>query len=337
MQQTTVNRIAYLDVIRIVATFGVIALHVFCTEYRSTIGTYKWFVSVVGDSLVRWSVPLFVMISGAIFLRPAKEVSYRTLLNKYIPRLLLAYAFWSLAYSAVMVVGYLVVGKELLLGLLVPHFHLWYIPMLIGVYLLIPLLREITSQEKLMQATLVLWVAYLVGCFCKFDLIPQIGILFKANSIVGYAGYFLLGYYVSNHDVTKKQSLWIYLLGLLGAVVCVCGNIITSYLRGISDTTFLNNLSPNVIAMALSLFVLIKQSVPQIECKLTKFVEYVRKDLFGVYLIHGIWLMVLNTPPFRNLCNQLITLPLITLVIFFLSLYTTKLIRLIPFLKRTVE
>ncbi|MBQ8703161.1 MAG: acyltransferase family protein [Bacteroidales bacterium] len=339
MQQQSSGRVAYLDVIRIVATFGVIALHVFATGYHTNVGTYNWYVSAIGDSLVRWSVPLFVMISGALFLQPAKEISYSILLRKYIPRLVLAYVFWSLSYSAVLSAGYIVQGRELRLGLLMPHFHLWYLPMLMGVYLLIPLLRKIVTDEKLVRAALVLWLAYLTGYFCKFDMIPQIGILFRSNrnAIIGYVGYFLLGYYVSKRDVSRRQSVWIYILGALGAIVGIGGNIIMSYLKGEGDGYFLHNLGPHVIAMSLALFVFIKQTTPLIERKLATFLDYVRKDLFGIYLTHALWLMVITISPIRNLCNQLITLPSITIAIFVLSLYTTKAIRAIPLLRKTVE
>lgn len=333
----TPDRVAYLDVIRIMATLGVIALHVYCTDYQAAVGTYNWFVSVIGDGLVRWSVPLFVMISGALFLQPAKEVTYRLLLKKYIPRLLLAYVFWSLAYSATKGMVYCIDGREFQIGILVPHFHLWYLPLLMGVYLLIPILRKISSDGRLMRVVLALWIVYLAGCFCRLDLLPQVGILFEPNSIVGFAGYFLLGHYVRQHDITRKQARWIYLIGIMGAAVCVCGSIVISYLRGVSDTSFLNYIGIPVVAMSLALFVLVKQTTPFVEFKWTWIVDYVRKDLFGIYLTHGLWLMVFNTPLFRNLCSTLLTLPLITIVIFFLSLYTTKLLRLVPLLRKTVE
>lgn len=336
-EKTVNNRFIYLDVIRIVATFGVIILHVFASEYNSTVGTYNWYVAVIGDSLVRWAVPLFVMLSGALFLQPTKEVSYSILFKKYIPRLLLAYIFWSLSYSVLLTIGYLVIGKELKLSLLIPHFHLWYLPMLIGVYLLIPIIRKISIENNLIRSALMLWIVYLIGCFCEFDNIPQIGILFNTNSIVGYAGYFLLGYYVSSCDITKKQAYWIYSIGIFGAIICVFGNIVMSYLSGVSETKFLSNLGPAVVAMSLALFTLIKQLTPKIKHKSIVFIEYVRKDLFGIYLTHGFWLLVLSQPLFRNACNELITLPIITILVFILSLYTTKLIRRIPLLKRTVE
>lgn len=337
MQQIPNQRITYLDAMRIVATFGVITLHVFCMDYHSTIGSYNWFVAVIVDTLVRWSVPIFVMISGALFLQPSKDVSYRTLLRKQYPRLLIAYIFWTIVYGIIMIVKYTMFDGDFKLEAVIPHFHLWYIPMLMGVYLFIPILRKIASEEKMMKTVLGIWFLYLIGCFFDFDNIRQMGILFQANSIVAYTGYFLLGYYVSSHNITKRQSHWIYILGIAGAILAVCGNIIPACAKKIGVETYLNNLGPLVVVMSLALYTFIKQIMPKIEHKIFSFIEYVRKDLFGIYLTHALWLMLINTATIRNLCNHLITLPLIVLTIFFLSLYTTKLIRAIPALRKTVE
>ena len=89
----------YLDFLRLVATLGVIFLHVSAKEYHMYFLTYDWYLSVIGDSMVRWSVPLFVMISGALFLNPDKNITYKDILKKYIPRLLIAYVGWSLIYT----------------------------------------------------------------------------------------------------------------------------------------------------------------------------------------------------------------------------------------------
>lgn len=328
------KRLVYLDLIRVVATLGVIAVHVFATGFFTNVGSYNWFVSAIGDCLVRWCVPLFVMISGALFLQSTKEVSYNILIKKYIPRLILAYAFWNIVY---IMYEYIILGQELSIGLFFPHFHLWYIPMIIGVYLLIPILRKISNDRNLMHSTLILWIIYLIGCFCRFDLIPQIRIIFNTNSILGFSGYFLLGYYLSNYTITRKQLKWIYGIGIVGASICVGGVLLMSCITGVGNGIFMNYLGIPVVAMSLALFVLIKQLTPKIENKVIAFIEYVRKDLFGIYLVHGLWLLVINIPMLRDLSNHAITLPLISIAIFILSLYTTKLIRLIPILKKTIE
>ncbi|MEE1323104.1 MAG: acyltransferase family protein, partial [Bacteroidales bacterium] len=79
---TEKKRLVYLDLIRVIATFCVIIVHVFATDFYVNIGSYNWFISALGCNLFRWASPLFVMISGVIFLQPTKEVSYSILLKK---------------------------------------------------------------------------------------------------------------------------------------------------------------------------------------------------------------------------------------------------------------
>lgn len=332
------NHFVYVDLIKIIATLGVIAIHVFATGFSTNVGSCNWFVSVIGDCSVRWCVPLFVMVSGVLFLQPTKEVSYGILLKKYIPRLGLAYIFWAFVYCACNAVRFIMLGRELSLNLLVHVFHLWYIPMIIGVYLLIPILRKIANDKNLIKQILILWIFYLIGGFCKLQLITHIGVIFKGNTIIEFAGYFLLGYYVSNYKITKKQERWIYVIGIIGTIICVSANLVRPYISGVCEnSTIIGYTTPPIVAMSLALFVFVKQLTPKIEHKVNKFINYVRKDLFGIYLTHLMWLFVINIPIFRDLCSHLITLPLISIAIFILSLYTTKLIRLIPLLKKTVE
>ncbi len=335
------QRVVYLDILRVIATIGVIFLHVSCREYYSAFLSYNWYLAAINGSLVRWSVPIFVMISGALFLNPAKEISIRDLLTKKIPRLLMAYIFWWIIYSAIMTFSSLffgdIIGLPFSYDFLAPHFHLWFLPMLMGVYLLIPFLRKIAADDKLLRYALIIWIVYLVGnFFLKID-IPQITPLFNMNTILGYTGYFLLGYYLSKISLSLKKQRILYLMGILGAGLTIAGCIIFSIHDGESNDRFLNTLSIFVVFMTAALFVFIKEISPKFEKTTVRFVEYVRYDLFGIYLTHAVWLTVLNRFVIRNLCNQAITIPLITIAVFVLSLYTTKLIRKIPFFKKFVQ
>ena len=181
-----------------------------------------------------------------------------------------------------------------------------------------------------------LWAGYVTASFVLVWDIPQITELLKVNVIVGFTGYFLLGYYISILSINKRRRTIFYILGILGAVMTIVGNIVLSK-KEFDDEKFLSYLSPFVAMMASSLFVLIKENGAKIKNRTKCFIEYVRKDLFGIYLTHGIWLIVFNRFFFRNLADHLISLPIITLVIFTFSLYTTKIIRKIPSIKRFVE
>ena len=64
----------WLDNSRIIAILAVVFLHVSAgVVTESVIGTESWWVGNLYDSLVRWCVPVFVMISGAVLLDHSKK------------------------------------------------------------------------------------------------------------------------------------------------------------------------------------------------------------------------------------------------------------------------
>lgn len=332
------SRVPWLDVLRIVATFAVIMLHVSSLALYSKNMDYGWYVSVVYDSMVRWAVPVFVMISGSLFLKPEKEVGVRQILRKYIPRLLTAYAFWWMSYSLMRACYDTAVTGVFTfkMGYFLPHFHLWFLPMLAGVYLLIPFLRIIAEDEFLMKYGLTLWGVWMLFSFKLLPEFPQWSKLFVMNQVVGFAGYFLFGRWLSTRVFEKKHCRVVYGAGAVAFGVTIAGMISVNKSIGGGNTDFMNTLTPWVAAMSTAVFMVVKENARNAG-RARHIVSYVRKDLFGIYLTHGIWLMLLNVPTLRGLCNIAITIPVLTMVIFLLSLYTTKLIRKIPFMHRVVE
>ena len=331
------KRVVYLDYLRLLATFGVILIHVFWKGFWTEPGSFVWYLNVTGDSLVRWAVPVFVMISGALFLNPDKEVTLHDILHKYIPRLALAYIIWWAVYSVVGMAGSWVASGHIDTKWLMPRSHLWFLPMMMCVYLLIPFTKMIAQDEKLLRYALIIWAVYITGSFVFFAEFEQITALFRLNMVLGYAGFFLLGRYLSVTSFDGKQQTLIYLLGLLGAAVGVGGNIGMSLFNGISIGLFLEYLSPHVILMSAAVFVFVKARADEWSQKTGHLVEYVRADLFGIYLVHVLWLMVLNQDWLRGSYLQILTLPVIAAAVFILSLYTTKILRKLPLIQKTVR
>lgn len=345
MQQESNQRIVYLDLLRVIATFAVIQLHVAATEFQSSFYSMNWNIGIVYNSLVRWCVPVFVMISGALFLDQNREVTYQEILKKRVPRLLLAYVFWTVLY---VLYGFVLTDFE---GFTVKHFikrsivsprvHLWFLPMLMGVYLLIPVLRKIAQDNKLMRYALIIWAVYMTVGFFQyvdgFKSVKHFYSLFNPNSIVVFSGYFLLGYFLSRQGSSKKQRIGLYLLGIVGVSVVIFGTYHASVSMGETVKRYMDKSSPQVIAMAVAIFVLLKEIGPKCGTLVLKFLGVVRKDLFGIYLTHMLWFPVVNTDAVRHCCSEWITLPAITIVVFLLSLFTTKLIRLVPVLRKVVE
>lgn len=345
MQRYSNQRIVYLDLLRVIATFIVIFRHVCSIEFYHSPLSLDWCIASIYNFLVPKAAPIFVMISGALLLNPYKEVTYRDILKKRIPRLLLVYVFWALLY---VLYGFALRGfNEFTLwrlfrrAMVIPCVHLWFLPMLMGVYLLTPMLRKIAKDNKLLHYVLIIWIVYVFVSFFQFveafQLVRHFYSLFNMNIIVGFSGYFLLGYFLSRQDFSKRQRIWFYLLGIAGASVIIFATFHIAVSTGEANERYFTNLSIQVVAMATALFVLVKELAPKCGTQTLKFVDFVRKDLFGIYLTHMLWVPIVNTTTLRHCCSEVITIPLIAIIIFLLSLFTTKLIRLVPGLRKVVE
>ena len=160
---------------------------------------------------------------------------------------------------------------------------------------------------------------------------------FDGNTILGFSGYFLLGYFLSQHVLSKRVRACIYFLGIVGALFTIIGTIYLYASTGGANERYFDYLSLQVVAMATALFVLMKELASRCGKKVMKIVDYVRKDLFGIYLIHALWLEIVDIDVVRHCCSEIIALPMITFIVFLLSLFTTKLIRLVPGLRKVVE
>ena len=86
------NKLIYLNRLRIIGAIFVIAIHmigILFAEYDATFFGYSLF-SIV-NMIVRTAVPIYVMISGALFLREDKKIVFKKLLFHNILRLFVIY------------------------------------------------------------------------------------------------------------------------------------------------------------------------------------------------------------------------------------------------------
>ena len=143
------NRVVFLDYLRIVACFMVILVHACEPFYLGGEGTYiansyDAFWVTIFDSALRCAVPLFIMTSSYL-LFPLK-VETADFFRRRVVRVVVPLAVWSIIYALVPMLGcgegFDVVAnlKNLLLNFNMHSGHLWFVYMLIGVYILMPLL-----------------------------------------------------------------------------------------------------------------------------------------------------------------------------------------------------
>ena len=97
------NRIVYIDFLKLIAVFGVIIIHVTAPPITKLLpfGSFDWYVNFGFNRISRFSVPMFFMLSGVFFLAPKKSISIKSIWVVYIKRIIIAFLFFSSIYAAI--------------------------------------------------------------------------------------------------------------------------------------------------------------------------------------------------------------------------------------------
>lgn len=160
------NREVWVDWMRVIACFMVMVVHSTEPFYLGGDGAQiltradMWW-SAAFDSMVRMCVPLFIIASS--YLQFPLHYSTGEFFKRRAVRILVPFALWSVVYALYW--GEPVDNlKSLLLNFNYAAGHLWFVYMLIGVYLVMPLLsgwaREVGKRE--LQVYLGIWLAITV-------------------------------------------------------------------------------------------------------------------------------------------------------------------------------
>ena len=146
------EREAFLDKLRVFATCAVILLHTVtgvtdATDMNLYPGEKRVFLAVM--DLVCWSVPVFLVISGYLFLNPERRIGMGKMLTKYCRRIALALLLFGVPYGCLELIA---AERTFRLGMLREAFlgvlrgkswsHMWYLYLILLLYLLTPLMKR---------------------------------------------------------------------------------------------------------------------------------------------------------------------------------------------------
>jgi len=345
------ERVLYADILKIFATFSVILLHVAASKWNLVnVGTFEWKVFNFYDSLVRFGVPIFVMLSGMFFLNPNKDITIKKIYKKYILRIITAFLFWSTFYSVyINLKQTTIINEEILmkifLDIIEGRYHLWFLFMIVGLYIITPILRKIVINDKsTIEYFLLIWLVFTVvlpfvikiSNYVILDkFINKIGIHF----VIGYVGYFVSGYYFETYTINNKTRNVIYIFGLIGILSTFIFTDIISLKSGEANSMFYGYFSPNVVIASVAVFIFFKYEVSKIKFKKIslKIINTLTSCTFGIYLIHDFFIMVLaengiNTTMF----NPAISVPVIVLLVFIFSFIVSYIISRIKILNKYI-
>lgn len=293
------SRIIYFDNLRIMATFAVIILHASAPIlYKlGSVADVTWWTGNTYDSLMRWCVPVFFMISGALLLKPGQVESPATFLKKRASKVAIPFIAWSIFYLIVQLNREEIVNDPFTIihtffaGKI--YYHLWFLYIIIGLYLMVPMLKVYFSaaSRRNIEYYLLLWLIVTSG----FSLLEKFGgiiIYTNVQMATGYIGYFLIGYYLHHYELHKLIRIFIYLLAIVASIVIIKGTYIMTIISdGVFNGYFYHYLNLPVVVLSIAVFIFFKH----VKFDLSKFTFFslINRASLGIYLLHPYIFLIL--------------------------------------------
>lgn len=252
------------------------------------------FDGVIIQMLVRWAVPCFVMISGFLLLDGQKEMSLHKI-RKYILRMvavLLTFGYCYCLIESFATTGFADIPAQLFSSVRnllegKSWAHMWYVYMVIGIYLLTPMIRVFVNHA---DHQTVLWI--LVVLFMLTIVRPTInklcGLCIDALIPISscFLWYYLLGGYLTRNSLPGNVSAGLLIVGGFGV----------AFMQMMVKDGTVDAASPDnmfTAMYAVGLFSLAKGNSALERMGQNKLISTVSKYSFGIYLIHPFFLNLL--------------------------------------------
>ena len=298
-------------------------------------------VLVIYEGLTCWAVPALFMSWGMAALEEGKPSLTGALAGLVLPAFCLL-LFWGAAYAlAAHLLGGGAVSWSGILGALRSaalgdvYFHLRVLYPLLGLYLVHPVLRRFTAAASRGEV-----LYFLLLCFLFASLLPAwtafhpegvVGALLErlqVHLVLGYAGYYVAGWYLRHYTIGRVPEFLLYLLGILGLVLTLGGDA----LLGGGRELWYSDTAPGVALTAAALCALFRYVLGiSEERSRRRAVHALGSYVFGAYLIHQLWMLLFRWLGLTvTALEPVFFVPLLALVLLALSLPMAWLLRLIP-------
>lgn len=339
------------DLLRLIAMIAVIATHVCGSQIHELLVTSSDFIwlNVIRAALT-WDVPVFIMISGRFFLIPEKKYTLQKMYTKYIKHLVIVFFIWSGIYTIYyMAANYtdgnniLKMWKEYTFEFLTGPYHMWYIFMLVGLYIITPILRKISEDKMVMEYFIVLFfIAQFLQQYGKK--LPVLGEIIKTvleksyfYIALGYVGYFVLGYYLYRYGISAKGEIILYIVTIACILFSCLGTTFQSLESGELNEFISTYQTPNVIVESCGVYVFFIKKRYRIEFseRVSNCIGILGKWGLGVYLVHALMLELLCLTGIKpTFITPLVGVIIMTTLVFLTSILVIWIIQKIPILNK---
>lgn len=330
------KRILWIDVIRIIGMISVIMIHII----GNTLNTFhlsgpEGLVFNVISKILYFSIPLFIMLSGAMFLAKNKTIDYKTILSKYALKIFLAIIIFGTIFS---LLELLFIYKTISFSFIPMIFikiisgntwdHMWYLYLILGLYLITPILKKITNNISKQE-----YIYFLIILYLFTILIPELSSIFSINiafsiPLQPFLLLYFYGHFIITYDFSKLYKYISYILGIISLLLIIYLIINNKYLNLINYTSTLTFLISNAI------IILLKNKDFKIKEPLERLTNSLGTCSFGIYIIHQFFINlifklfkidIILTYPYISL----IIYSLVVLILSYLTIYILKKSKLI--------
>ncbi|GAB3060855.1 acyltransferase family protein [Sediminivirga luteola] len=280
----------WMDAARALAIVAVVAIHNISDTVETRFaeqGSAAWWLAVAIDSAARWAVPVFIMISGALALDPARGVQPREFLIKRFYRIGIPLIVWTGIYIWFRL--YVLSGREngwdpvvaVLRG--APFVQLYFLYVLAGLILLTPFMRLLPAfgSRRLQIGTATILIGIGVLDFL-ISFTVAVGEPNAATRFVPMMGYYVLGWVLRDVIVSGRRLLLVW-AGFLGSVALTA--LWAGYGPGETPwKAIFDYLSPSVVLMSVCAYLLLHAHLR----RRLPFLEWLYPLSFGVFLLHSL-------------------------------------------------
>lgn len=335
----------YAAGLRVFAILAVIALHASAVRvvHLPDIHTFPWWTANIIDSMSRWAVPVFIMLSGALLLDINREYTLLGFYKKRFIRVGIPFIFWTAFYFYWSARFYgMDVTPAFIRGSIwggLSYNHLYFLFIIAGLYLVAPLLRSYIKYVPVYgHWVLAVTMFYMAESGVLYNYVPMVGL----TQFVPYIAYFMSGYLLRLEGEKAASGVYFILGYVVSSVVIV---LVTHQMVdqfGREDwRAFLmyGHFNDCVILQSICIFLLAQRifCLPK-EFFLQKLFVVLSPFTFGVYLMHVVFLDV-----FRGytvvLDEQYILLIVMleVVVVFVASAFVCFLLSKIPIIKSIIQ
>ncbi len=293
------------DVLRILCSLAVIAIHISAT-YKAALtngdsfGNYhteSMLTILLFNTLSRFSIPCFVMLSGAFLVADNRNADFKYFYKKSIKNIFVHVIIMSLiiyADSQIVVIYHMFSGNHSLSYLVSPlvklisgkpWMYMWYMYMLAGVYAVIPILVMLKNKISNKAFAITSWIYFVIAVLSGWT--STMKLEWSIAKVACYLGFIFVGYQLRNKS--SKNNIHAIILIVTGFI----SQLAISYfqyqntLNGINTAyeklSIISDFNPIVVFSSVLVFA----GFSKIDIKANRF-SNLSRHTFYIYLLHPI-------------------------------------------------